>query len=210
MKLYVFAPAPNAAKVLLYLAEKAAAGCEIELERVSVNLVEGGHKDPEYLALNPFGTVPTLVTDEGTRLHESLASIEYLEERFPEPSLWGEGVESRALARQIERICEQGALTNIARFVHTTKSPLGLPARPEIAEYFRERMPSPFNFLEGLLGDGRPYLAGAKVTVGDCTLAAGFQFARIAALDVLADYPALQGWDERFRARSSAASVLVM
>lgn len=51
MKLYVFPPAPNAAKVLLYLAEKAAAGNEIELERVSVNLIEGEHKNPEYLAL---------------------------------------------------------------------------------------------------------------------------------------------------------------
>lgn len=210
MKLYVFAPAPNAAKVLLYLAEKAAAGFEIELERVAVNLVEGGHKRPEYLALNPFGTVPTLVTDQGTRLHESLSIIEYFEERFPEPSLWGEDAESRALARQIERICEQGALTNIARVVHTTKSPLGLPAQPEIADYFRGRMPNSFNFLERLLDEGRLYLAGDTVTVGDCTLAAGLQFARFAGLDVLSDYPALRSWDERFRARESAASVLVM
>lgn len=210
MKLYVFPPAPNAAKVLLYLAEKAAAGCEIKLERISVNLMEGGHRDPEYLARNPFGTVPTLVTEDGTCLHESLSIIEYLEERFPEPSLWGTDLESRALGRQIERICEQGAMINIARIVHTTQSPLGLPARPELAKYFRGRMPSSLDFLEGLLKDGRPFLAGEAVTVGDCTLAAGLQFARFGGLDVLGDYPALLAWDGQFRARPSAASVLFM
>lgn len=210
MKLYVFPPAPNAAKVLLYLAEKAAAGYEVQLERVPVNLLEGGQKDPEYLALNPFGTVPTLVTDQGTVLHESLAIIGYLEELFPEPSLWGKDPESRAVARQIERICDQGGLTNIARIVHTTKSPLGLPARPELATYFRERMPPSFEFLESLLVDGRPYLAGVDVTVGDCTLASGLQFARFAKLDVLEAYPALREWDARYRTRESASSVLVM
>jgi glutathione S-transferase len=71
-------------------------------------------------------------------------------------------------------------------------------------------MPDSFNFLEGLLGDGRPFLAGEKVTVGDCTLAAGFQFSRFANFDVLADYPALRAWDARYRARESAASVLVL
>lgn len=210
MKLYMFPLAPNAAKVLLYLAEKAAAGCEIALETVTVNLAKGEQKEPEYLAMNPFGTVPVLVTEDGTRLHESLSVIEYLEDRFPAPSLWGPTAELRAVGRQIERICDQGALTNIARVVHTTKSPLGLPPKPEIAAYFQEKMSSPFGFLEGLFGDGRVYLVGDQVTVGDCTLAAGLQFARFAGLEVLDDYPALRDWDERFRARESAASVLVV
>ena len=40
MKLHVFAIAPNGAKVRLYLAEKAHAGSKIELEEITVNLVE--------------------------------------------------------------------------------------------------------------------------------------------------------------------------
>ena len=60
MKLHVFAIAPNGAKVRLYLAEKAHAGSKIELEEISVNLVEGQQKAPEFLAMNPFGKIPIL------------------------------------------------------------------------------------------------------------------------------------------------------
>jgi maleylacetoacetate isomerase len=59
---------------------------EIDYETVPINLLEGAHRKPEYLALNPQGLVPTLVID-GKILTQSLAIIEYLSELRPECGL---------------------------------------------------------------------------------------------------------------------------
>lgn len=209
MKLFMFPVAPNPTKVRLYIDEKAAAGCTIEIEQVVVNLLEGAQKEPEHLARNPFGALPVLELDDGSFLFESLAIIEYLEELFPEPSLYGRNAEQRARGRQIERIADLGVLYSIARIVHSTRSPLGLPANPEIAEFFREQLHLRLAYFEGLLADGRPFAAGDFVTVADCTLAAGFQFGRARDFQFLAEYPNLAEWDAKFRARPSATSILI-
>lgn len=209
MKLYVFPIAPNPTKVRLYLAEKAAAGCPIALEQVTVNLIERAQRSPEHLARNPFGTLPVLETDSGRYVIESLPIIDYLEELHPRPSMYGPDPESRVFARQLERIADLGILIPIARIVHATNSPVGYPPNPAVAAYYRERLPRSLDHLEDLLGDGRPFLAGDRVTVADCTLAAALQFGRFRQVDPLGDYPKLREWDARYRARDTAKSVLV-
>ena len=210
MKLYQFPFAPNAAKVRLYLAEKAEQGCEIPLEEIMTNLVEGEHKSEDYLAKNPHGTVPTLELDDGRFLTESLAIIEYLEARFPTPSMWGDDPESAAYARQIERVADIGVLINAAREIHSTNSPLGLPPNPPIAEYHAGRRAIAVGHLERAMGDGRPFLAGDRPTVGDCTLQAILQFARFRELDLLVDAPRLREWCDRFRERPAAKKTIVV
>ncbi len=58
----------------------------VEHERRPVNLLEGAQRSAEYTAINPQGFVPMLEID-GLRLTQSLAIIEYLDARFPEPRL---------------------------------------------------------------------------------------------------------------------------
>ena len=104
MKLYFFHVAPNPTKVRLYLAEKAAGGAEIEIEPILVNLLEGEQHSTAHLDRNPFGTLPVLELDDGTRLIESLTIIEYIEECHPEPILFGSDRAQRAQLRQLERL----------------------------------------------------------------------------------------------------------
>ncbi len=73
----------------LALAEKAVA-----YETVEIDL---GNKPGWLYELNPAGKVPVL--DDGFNLPESSVIMEYLEERFPEPSLLPSGGEARARAR---------------------------------------------------------------------------------------------------------------
>jgi maleylacetoacetate isomerase len=54
-------------------------------ERAFVHLRKGEQRSEDYLALNPQGLVPALVTDEGVVLTQSLAIIEYLDETVPSP-----------------------------------------------------------------------------------------------------------------------------
>ncbi len=210
MKLYTFPIAPNPTKVRLYLAEKAALGGKIALEEVTVNLIEREQRSPEHLARNRFGTLPVLELDSGARLIESLVIIDYLERLHPEPTMFGPDPETWAQARQLERIADLGVLLPIGRIVHTTDSPVGYPANPAVAAYYRERLRPNLAHLEAELEDGRPFLAGERVTVADCTLAAALQFGRFRKLAFLDERPRLAAWDERYRGREAAKAVLVL
>lgn len=66
-----------------------------------VNLLKGEQQSEAYLAKNPNGLVPTLRTDDGALIPQSLAIIEYLEETHPDPSLLAGNAVARANARAI-------------------------------------------------------------------------------------------------------------
>jgi len=77
----------------------------IEYETKVVNLLKGEHKAESYLALNPMGYVPVLQIDDFV-LSQSLAIIEYLEERWPEHTLFPpkEDHEGRAFVREFANL----------------------------------------------------------------------------------------------------------
>ena len=74
--------------------------------------------------------------------------------------------------------------------------------------FLRQAMQTPLDYLEGLLGDGRPLLLGERVAIADCTMQASLQFVRYVEADVFGERPLLRAWDERYRARPAAQSVL--
>jgi glutathione S-transferase len=95
LRLYDAPRCPYCARVRIVLAEKA-----ISYETVLVDLDER----PGWIYdLNPSGRVPVL-EDDGFVLAESRVLMEYLEERFPEPSLLPADADRRALVRlRLER-----------------------------------------------------------------------------------------------------------
>ncbi len=208
MKLYKVALAPNPTKVMLYIAERAELGTNMDIEQITVNTVKGHHKEPDHLQRNPFGTVPTLELDDGSFIKESLAIIMYLENKFPENALIVGAPEEKGHDIDLERITDLRIAVPMGGYAHATKSPLGLPADPERAAVLKSSMQSPLDYLEGLLADGRPLLTGAKISVADCTLQASLQFIRFVEGDVLGDRPRLRAWDERYRKRPAAQAVL--
>jgi maleylacetoacetate isomerase len=92
---------------------------------VPVHLVRGGGEQfaPDYLALNPAGLVPAL-DDEGAILTQSLAIIEYLDEKYPQPALLpgtaAERARVRALALAIA--CEIHPLNNLRVLGYLSKT----------------------------------------------------------------------------------------
>jgi maleylacetoacetate isomerase len=81
MRLYSFFRSSAAYRVRIALNVKGAA-----YETITVDLPGAEHRAPEFRALNPQATIPTL-DDDGTVLWQSLAIIEYLEARYPTPRL---------------------------------------------------------------------------------------------------------------------------
>lgn len=210
MRLYAFQVAPNPTRVRLYLAEKADGGTRLDVEEVRVSLPRGEQRSPAHLARNPLGALPVLELDDGTFLTESLAIIEFLEELHPDPPMIGTQARDRARVRELERIAEMGVLVPIAFTVHATKSPLGLPPAPEVAALFRARLPRALAVLDERLADGRPFVAGDRPTIADCTLAAGLQFGRFGGIELDPSFENVARWDASFRARPSARSVLTV
>ncbi len=70
-------------------------------ERAFVHLRSGAHRGVDYLAMNPQGLVPALVTDAGDVLTQSLAIIEWLDETHPEPPLLPPDAAGRARVRAL-------------------------------------------------------------------------------------------------------------
>ena len=208
MKLYMVPLAPNPTKVMLYIAERAELGVEMAIEQIVVNTVKGRHREPEHLARNPFGTVPALELDDGSHLVESLAIIEYLEDRFPEGALLGTDPLERARARDVERIIDLRIAGPMGAYGHAKNSPLGRPPDPEKAAAMEAQVQTPLDYLEGLLSDGRPLLAGERVNLADLTLQASLQFLRYVEADLFGERPLLRAWDERYRDRPAAKAVL--
>jgi maleylpyruvate isomerase len=98
MKLFENRISSAVARVKIALALK---GRQASSEEISILGDAPDSRTPEYRRINPQGWVPALVTDEGELLTQSLAIIEYLEERFPKPALLPENLEARAHARAI-------------------------------------------------------------------------------------------------------------
>jgi glutathione S-transferase len=72
----------------------------LKAERKSIHLRKGEQRGAEYRAVNAQGLVPTLEIG-GLRLTQSLAIIEYLDEKYPDPPLVPRDAEDRAFARSI-------------------------------------------------------------------------------------------------------------
>lgn len=88
LKLYHYAPSPNSRRVWVALLEK-----ELEFELVPIDL-NGEQLQPAFLALNPFHHVPVLV-DNGFKVVESLAILDYLDVKYPTPALLPTNAETK-------------------------------------------------------------------------------------------------------------------
>ena len=100
MKLYGFWRSLASYRVRVALALKG-----LHAEEISIDLLKGRQNSADYLAVNPQGVVPALVLDEGgPPLFQSLAILEYLEEKHPQPALLPQDARGRARVRGLALI----------------------------------------------------------------------------------------------------------
>ena len=87
---------------------------QLDYEQVSVHLARGKQYEPDYAAVSAQNLVPVL-EHEGRRLSQSLAIIEYLDRRFPQPALLPEDAFERARVQSLALMiaCEIHPLNNL-------------------------------------------------------------------------------------------------
>jgi len=145
----------------------------IAYEPQFVHLPKGVHREADYAKVNPQALVPTLVTDDGFRLAQSLAIIEFLEELQPKPALLPGDPKGRARVRSLSDLvaCEIHPLNNL-RTLQYLKRALG-QSDEQVNSWYRHWIADGLGKLEAMLSGtertGR-FCHGEAPTMADCCL----------------------------------------
>lgn len=159
----------------------------LAVDQVPHHLRHGGQRAPDYLALNPQGLVPALITDDGQVLTQSLAICEYLEEIAPEPSILPGDAAMRARIR--------AAALVVAADIHPIQNLKILKRLRDLGQddqaWARQVIEDGFDALEALLAHTPgPFAFGAAPTLADVFLVPQMTNAR--RFDVELRWPRLQ------------------
>ena len=200
MKIYEFVGAPNPRKLRVYLAEK---GVSVPSEQV--NIISGENRTTEFLKKNPLGGLPVLELDDGSYLTESLAIMEYFEELHPNPPLIGTTPVERARVRALERMIELGILTRVGTIFQNTHPFMAARVKqsPEAAEAARTQMNATLKVIDDKIGK-RPFVAGERPSIADCTLLAALEFGEFAGVPLDPAFSNVARWYTEFKKRPSA------
>lgn len=160
----------------------------VELNKKTLNLMEGEHLKPEFVKINPQHTIPTLV-DNGFTLWESRAILVYLVGKYgKDDSLYPNDLQKQAVVNQ--RLYFD--LTLYAAFAeyYYPQFHVGKPADPEAFK----KIESAFGFLNIFL-EGQEYVAGDHLTIADIAILATVSTFVVAEFK-LSNYPNVEKWYE--------------
>ena len=168
---------------------------KVRYESVQVNLAQGAQKEAEYRARNPQGFVPMLEMD-GHRITQSLAIIDYLDAKFPQPELVPRDAADRAhvLALGLLVACDIHPL-NTLRVLKYLTGPLG--QQEDVRdEWYRHWVLEGFSALEAMAAPraGR-FLFGDQPGLADICLVPQVYNARVRAGLTLDEFPLISRVD---------------
>ena len=184
MKLYTYFRSSAAFRVRIALNLKG-----LKYEPVFVHLAKGEHRQPQYAEVNPQALLPTLELDDGMRLTQSLAIIEWLEEKHPTPPLLPKDPFAKARVRSLSYLVasEIHPLNNL-RVLQHLKRALG-QTQEQIDNWYRYWIADGLAKLEAeLAGSSGQFCHGDSPGMADCCLAPQIFNAKRYSSD-LAPYP---------------------
>ena len=154
----------------------------------------------DYYGINPLGYVPMLELDDGTRLREGPAIVQYIADLAPAKNL------APANGTML-RYRLQEWLTFIGTEIHKSFSPLFNPGMPEEGKAIsKTKLRSRYDWLDSQLAD-KDYLMGDTFSVADGYLFAVTNWAKPTGVDI-ADLPKLNAWHARVAARPAVQEAL--
>ncbi|ASC72670.1 glutathione S-transferase [Halomicronema hongdechloris C2206] len=182
----------NSRRVWVTLLEKG-----LHFDTIEMNL-SGDQFQPEFLALNPFHHIPVLVDDEVT-LIESFAIMDYLEAKYPIPSLLPSPPTALAKVRMIQMVTVNELLPAISPL---TKKMMGFGSPDADAlEKAHQQAAVCLGFCEEKLADWS-FFGGDELSLADIVLGTVAPWFDQMELP-LDQYPQLQAWIQRLLQRQA-------
>ncbi|MGH6624008.1 MAG: glutathione transferase GstA [Burkholderiaceae bacterium] len=175
------------------------AGLDFSLVKVSTKtkLMEAGG---DFRAVNAKGYVPEHELDNGVRLTEGPAIVQYIADQAPASGL-------APANGTVPRYQLQEWLNFITSEIHKQFSPLFYPTTSEeVKQQQRDKLAARFDWIEQQLGD-KDYLTGSTFTVADAYLFTVLNWAKPTGID-LARWPGLQRFMATVAARPSVQAAL--
>ena len=196
---------PNPRMVRMFMAEKG-----LDVPKVEVDLRGGENRKGPFLAVNPAGQCPALELDDGTVLAEITAICEYVDElKKDTPSLIGDTPEERALTRMWTRRIDLNIVEPAANGFRFSEGLKMFQERirciPQAADELKATARDKLAWLDGLMA-GKPFIAGAKLTMADILLFAFVDFMGKVGQPLDPALKNVGAWYERMKARPSAAA----
>lgn len=154
----------------------------------------------DYYGINPLGYVPMLELDDGTRLREGPAIVQYIADQAPAKNL-------APANGTLPRYRLQEWLTFIGTEIHKTFSPLFNPALGEdVKKVFRDKLASRFQFIDKELA-GKQYVMGEHFSVADGYLFTVTRWTKPMNIDI-SGFANLQAFMARVAARPAVQEAL--
>jgi maleylacetoacetate isomerase len=166
VKLYTYFRSSAAFRVRIALNLKG-----IAYKPVFVHLPKGEHRAADYAKVNPQALLPTLELDDGTRLSQSLAIIEYLDEIHPNTPLIPREGKARARVRSLSYLVtsEIHPINNLRVLQHLKRS-LG-QSEEQVNAWYRHWIADGLAKLEAELASNKgKFCHGDAPTMADCCL----------------------------------------
>src|SRR5262249_26327132 len=161
-------------------------GAPYEIAHLSFS--KGEHKTPEYLEINPHGSVPALV-DEKLKLTESSAILMHLADKFPEKNLAPAlGTDARAEYYRWLVYIPATMDPEWDRITMPTRLPPEDKRKPAVVEGAKTRLQTVAKVLERAL-EGKTYVVGDTFTAADVAVASAIAW--MGFVGVLGDHPKL-------------------
>ena len=166
MKLYTYFRSSAAFRVRIALNLK-----DLKYEPVFVHLAKGEHRAAQFSAINAQALLPTLELDDGTRLTQSLAIIEYLDEVHPARPLIPKDALGKARVRSLSYlVASEIHPVNNLRVLQHLKRALGQNDE-QVNAWYRHWIADGLAKLEAELSGGRgKFCHGDAPTMADCCL----------------------------------------
>ena len=167
MKLYNYFRSSASFRVRIALALKG-----LPYEYVPVHLAKGEHKQAVYADIAADQLVPVLELDDGTRLSQSMAIIEFLDETHPTPALVPPDALGRARVRALAQsiACEIHPVNNLRVLKYLSKE---LKVDEDAKNtWYRHWVRTGLESFERQLAQGpaSTYCYGDTPTLADCCL----------------------------------------
>jgi len=199
MKLY-YAPSTIAPTVAIALHEAGLA-----FEPVRLDIAQGDQTGPDYLAINPKGRVPALVTDAGT-VTETGAILEHIADLAPQARLRPAGALQAARMREAMFYIASTMHVNHAHKLRGHRWADAESARADMTAKVPETMTASARHVEEHILAG-PYTLGETFSLADPYLFVACNWLPGDGVE-MAEFPKISAFLETMRARPSVARAI--